>query len=573
LRKSSIRPRLYVIFIVFIGIFVFYVTRLTLLHVYPTTRVSTLADNQHNIILQLKPKRGDILDRNLNKLAVDYNVYSVFAVPMKIPADKKDRTARLLSKTLKIDEGLIRDRLMTDQQFAWIKREVEKSESDKVKALDLDGVELRKENKRFYPNGALASHIIGFSGLDDNGLEGIEFLCNGYLKGTPGWRWTIRDAKRRDIASGDEKIIPPADGLNVVLTIDEAIQHIAERELDKAFKKHNAKAASIIVMDPANGDILALANRPAYDLNEFSASSEDERRNRAVTDIYEPGSVFKVVTAACALEKGLVEPEQEFFCENGAYRIGGRILHDHHPYENLTFRQVIEKSSNIGVTKIAELIGKEGLYKYIKLFGFGELSEINMPGEAAGILRPPKKWSAVSISAIPIGQEVGVTTVQLASAISVIANDGYLMKPRIISRIVDKEGRIIKEFAPERVRRVLSSGTLEIMREILMGVVENGTGKRARLKRYTSAGKTGTAQKIGFDGRYSHSKFFASFMGFAPGDDPKIAIVVSVDEPTPVYYGGSVSAPVFKNVADEVLKYLKVEADKVEKSAKEAVKI
>lgn len=559
--KRVYKSRLFIIFIFFISIFTFYATRIIFIQVFRATNLSKLAAKQHNIILELQPERGDILDRNLRKFAVDYNVFSIYAIPNAIRQADKTGISDALCGILDVNRDLVLDRLKKDKSFVWIKREVDRETAESVSALNISGVKMLKEYKRFYPKAALASHVVGFAGLDDSGLEGVELAYDGYLKGLPGWRWTVKDAKRRDIISGDTKLIPASEGLNVILTIDENIQYIAERELDQVFQRYNAKGASVIVMDPHNGDILALANRPTFDLNGFSSSSYDERRNRAVTDIYEPGSVFKIITAASALESKVADIDQKFFCENGEYKIGGRILHDHKPYGELSFSEIIEKSSNIGVTKIAELLGKDELYKFAKLFGFGERTGIDMPGEVRGILHHPSKWSSVSISSVPIGQEIAATSIQLARAVAVIANGGFLVKPRVVKEIRDTSGNIIKSFPAIEVRRVISEDTASVMRDILMGVIERGTGKKARLKMYTAAGKTGTAQKVEEGGRYSHSKFIASFLGFAPAVDPKVVILVMVDEPGPVYYGGTVAAPVFGRIAEEVLKYMKVEPD------------
>ncbi|NQT06069.1 MAG: hypothetical protein HQ575_00855 [Candidatus Omnitrophica bacterium] len=562
MHKSFNKSRLFVVFIVFISILTFYLTRIIYLQIFKSKDYSIIADNQHNILLQIEPQRGDIYDRNLRKMAIDCKVDSVYAVPIEMPGSDKGEIAANLSRLLDLNEDMILARLNQEKSFVWIKREVDKDTSERIEDLNLKSVRLLKEHKRFYPNGPLASHLIGFTGIDDTGLEGIELLYDGYLRGTPGWRWTVRDAKRRDIISEDVKFIPPSDGLSVVLTIDEAMQHIAENSLDEVFKKYKAKAASIIVMDPHNGDILALASRPSFNPNEFSTAGADLYRNRCVTDMYEPGSVFKVFTAACAIEEGLVDINQNFFCEDGEYRIAGRILHDHKPLGTLTFREVIEKSSNIGVCKIAEIIGKERLYKFIKLFGFGELTGADIPGEIEGIVRRPSEWSAVSISSVPIGQEIAVTSMQLVTAVSAIANGGYLMKPRVVREVRDSGGNIIKSFDPAIVRQVISTETADIIKDIMKGVVESGTGGNARLEGYTTAGKTGTAQKVEAHGGYSHTKFVASFVGFAPAVDPRITILVTVDEPRPVYYGGSVAAPVFRDAARDILRYMKIEYDK-----------
>ncbi len=518
--------------------------------------------------MEIEPERGDIYDRNLQKLAIDCKVSSLYASPNQISTESKPAMATALSDILGMDREIIFDRLSRDKSFVWIAREVEKEIAAEITGLGLEGLKLMKENKRFYPKGRLASHIIGFTGIDDRGLEGIELEYDDFLKGKPGYRQTIRDAKRRDILSGDISFVPPSNGLDIVLSIDEAIQYIAQTYLDNACKKRKAKSGTVIVMDPYTGDILALANHPSYDLNAVSTTNADVRRNRAFTDIYEPGSVFKIVTASCALENDVAAMDQEFFCEDGEYYIGGRILHDHKPHGTLTFTEVFEKSSNIGVTKIAEIIGKDELYRFIKLFGFGEASGIKATGEVQGIIRRPDEWSGVSISAVPMGQEVAVTSIQLIMAMSAIANGGELLEPHIVSRIVSEDNNVIKSSSRAVKRRILSKATAKKMKSILKGVVERGTGRNARLDLYTSAGKTGTAQKVGPDGKYSHSKFVASFIGFAPVNRTRIAVLVSLDEPQGTYYGGTVAAPVFKEVAGDVLKYLKVKPDKGRDSIK-----
>lgn len=567
MERRNFRSRFFFVFLIFIAALSFFLARIISIQLFKSPHLSELAHNQHNILLEIEPERGEIYDRNLNTLAIDCPVYSVYAAPDRIEKDDRLEIARSLSGVLRLDKEAVLEKLSQEKSFVWIKREIEKGLADRVDRQELEGIYLIKEHKRFYPKGSLASHLIGFTGMDDTGLEGVEYTYEGYLKGSPGWRWTVRDAKRRDIVSKDTKYIPPSDGLNVILTIDEAIQHIAERELERVYKRYKAKGASIIIMDPHNGDILALANRPSFDLNEFASTGAESLRNKAVADLYEPGSVFKIVTASCAVEKNAVNIDQTFFCEDGEYYIGGRILHDHKPHGDLTFEEIIKKSSNIGMTKVAQVLGKKEVYEFIKLFGFNRPTGIDMPGEAKGILSPPHKWSATSISAIPIGQEIAVTSIQLITAMSAIANGGYLMKPRVVREIRDGGGNSIKTFEPVTVRRILSYESADKMRSILRGAVDNGTGKRAGLDGYTAAGKTGTAQKLEPDGRYSHAKFIASFIGFAPADDPKIVVLVSVDEPRPLYYGGTVAAPVFKNTATDVLRYLKIEPDRGGKSA------
>jgi cell division protein FtsI (penicillin-binding protein 3) len=310
-------------------------------------------------------------------------------------------------------------------------------------------------------------------------------------------------------------------------------------------------------MDPHTGAILALANRPTFELNEHGNAGKDQIRNRSICDLFEPGSVFKIVTASAALEEKKVSEEDKFFCENGSYRVGPHILHDHQPHGILTFRQVIEESSNIGTTKVAQILGGDVIYRYVKLFGFGAKLGIDLPGEIPGMTKEPRLWSKTSIAAVPIGQEVGVTALQLINAISVIANGGQLMKPYIVEEIRDKYGESIKKFQPILIRKVISLDTADRVKKILTGVVEEGTGTLAKVKGYSAAGKTGTAQKLEPNGAYSHNKFVASFIGFAPAEDPVVAIAVVIDDPHPYYFGGVVAAPVFKNVAGDVIRYLK----------------
>ena len=483
-------------------------------------------------------------------------VDSVYASPNEIKDKDKEAIIRQLGPLLKLSDTYLRDRLSRKKSFIWIARKVNPEQSAAIKRLKIKGLGFLKESKRSYPNSYLASQVIGFAGIDNVGLEGLELYYDKYLKGQAGWAMFLRDArqKRLDIW---ERMVLPKDGYEVVLTIDEVIQYIAERELDKAFKTYHAKGASIIVMDPHTGAILAMANRPTYDLNDSNQASKDTVRNRAVCDLFEPGSVFKIVTASAAIEEKRVSEQDKFFCENGSYRVATHTLHDHRPHGWLTFREVIEQSSNIGTTKVAQLLGPDTVYRYIRLFGFGEKLGIDLRGEIPGMISQPRRWSKISIAAIPIGQEVGVTALQLASAISVIANGGQLMKPYVVHEIRDRQGENIKQFSPAMIRKVISSDTANRIKTILAGVVEEGTGKLAKVPGFTSAGKTGTAQKLEPNGTYSHSKFVASFIGFAPVEDPLVTIVVIVDDPHPYYFGGVVAAPVFRNVASDTIRYLK----------------
>jgi cell division protein FtsI/penicillin-binding protein 2 len=519
--------------------------------------LSKLALDQYKTFICLLPKRGVIYDRNLKELAISINLNSIYLDPLLV--EDKASAAQNLSKTLGLSTEEILNKLNEDKRFIWLARKVRPETEKAVRRLHIKGVDFIKEPQRVYPNAVLASHVIGFVGLDDNGLEGVELVFDKFLKGTIGWRYTIRDAKQREVPGYEYREIPPADGNDVVLTIDSIVQAFAERELDAAFKKYNAKGGSIIIMDPYNGDIFALANRPTYNPNNIKEYPVEARRNRAVCDFFEPGSSFKIVTASAVLEEGVVCPEDKFFCENGEYKWCNHVYHDHKPHGWLAFRDVIKHSSNIGTMKAGLKLGGDNLYRYVKRFGFGKKTGIELTGEAEGIVRPPNRWSKLSLCSISMGQEVTATALQLACAISSIANGGYYVKPRIIYRVQDKAENVIGKFELKKLHRVISEETAFEMRQILRGVVDGGTGTLAEIKGYFPAGKTGTAQKIEPNGTYSHRKFVASFIGFLPFDNPRFTVVIVLDEPRPYYYGGVVCAPVFKKVAEELMLYCKIE--------------
>lgn len=554
------RRRCNAVFLFFFTFLIFCIARLLFIQIFGSRYLAGLARQQHNLFVELEPRRGNIYDSNFKPQTVNLAVDSLFATPQNISDKDKETIIRQLIPILNVDYAYLKDRLYSKKSFIWLARKITSLQSEAIKKLNIKGLGFIKENKRCYPNGYLASHIIGFAGLDNKGLEGIELYYDKYLKGESGWALFLRDARQKKLDLW-EKMVLPRDGYDLVLTIDEVIQYIAESQLDKAFKLYHAKGASIIVMDPHTGAILALANRPTFDLNEAGNVNIDLMRNRSICDLFEPGSAFKIVTASAALEEKKVGEEDKFFCENGTYRLANHILHDHRPHAWLNFKEVIEQSSNIGTTKVAQILGKDLLYRYIKLFGFGSKLGIDLPGEIAGMTKEPRFWSKTSIGAVPIGQEIGVTALQLVSAISTIANGGRLMRPYIVKEIRDKQGEIIKGFSPTMIRKVISIDTALRVKRILAGVIENGTGKLAKIEDISSAGKTGTAQKLEPDGRYSHNKFVASFIGFAPLEDPIIAIAVVVDEPRPYYFGGVIAAPVFKNVAGEVLRYLKTKQE------------
>ncbi|HAH21105.1 MAG: hypothetical protein A2Y00_00415 [Omnitrophica WOR_2 bacterium GWF2_43_52] len=541
----------------FFLLFTLCLSRLAYIQFFKSRYLSAIANQQHNLLIELEPLRGAFYDRNLKPQAFNLPCDSLYASARNIK--DKETTIKKIKEIVGLDYAYLKSRLYRDKAFVWIARKLPFDQVEKIKKLKLDGIGFVRESRRCYPNKSLAVHEIGFVGIDNTGLEGLEMFYDSYLKGTSGWAQVLRDARQNQLLWKD--MLMPKNGQEIVLTIDEFIQFVTERELDIAYRKFRAKGASVIVMDPKTGEILAMANRPTYDPNSPQNANLDARRNRAVADMFEPGSVFKIVTASAALEEGTFKESDRFFCENGSYKVANHILHDHQPHGWLTFSHVIAESSNIGTTKIAQGLGADIIYKYAAAFGFGKSTGIYMPGEISGVLKAPKTWSKTSIGAVPIGHEVGVTALQLACAISVIANGGVLMKPFIVKSIRYDSGEVIDEYKPQEVRRVISPATARRMKDILVLATEEGTGKLARVSDFKVAGKTGTAQKIEPNGTYSHSKYIASFIGFAPADDPLIAVVVTLDEPRPYYFGGVVAAPVFKRISQDVVNYLKLQRD------------
>ena len=549
---SRIRKVLYALIIAFALLGV----RLVFVQLGASKSLSDIASSQYKLSVSLLPKRGVIYDRNLKELAISINLNSIFAEPFKIK--NKSAASQKLASALGINSDEIYRKLSQEKGFVWLARRVSPDATRSVRALDIKGIGYIKEPQRVYPNGVVASHILGFTDTDNNGLEGMELRFDKYLKGVMGYRYATRDAKQREVPGYDYREILPIDGDNIVLTIDSVIQSFAERELEDGYEKYHAKGACIIIMDPFTGDILALSNRPSFNPNNAKNSPPDFRRNRAICDFFEPGSSFKIVAASGLLEEKAVKPSEKFFCENGSYKWCGHTYHDHTPHGWLEFRDVIKFSSNIGTMKAAQRLGSEKLYKYIKKFGFGARTGIELSGEVTGITSHPSTWSKLSLCSISMGQEVTVTAIQLARAISVLANGGNLVKPRIVERIEDRTGHIIQKFESKKPQRVISEETSKEMRDILRGVVDDGTATIAEVEGYFPAGKTGTAQKVESNGTYSHRKFTASFIGFVPYDDPKFVIVVIMDEPRPFYYGGVVCTPVFKKVAGELMRYSKI---------------
>lgn len=559
--QEDVKSRLRLVFIVLFCLLSALTVRLAYLQFVLKDSLVCKARNQHKMTIVLEPKRGEIYDTKGRVLALNVPTKSVFVVPDDIVSPYP--VVEALSPVLGIDRETLFGKITQKKTFVYLKRKIDRDTALKIEQLKLKGVYLHEDTKRFYPKNELLAQILGVVDIDDNGLEGIELYCNRYLKGTPGVRLSEKDAAGREIIPLRFQDVQPIDGNNITLTIDEIVQHIVETELETAFQTFHPQSASAIVMDVKTGDILAMANRPTFDPNKVNDYPAENRRNRAITDFFEPGSTFKSITGVAALNENVVRLEDTFFCENGAWHVANHTLRDSHPYGTLTFKQIIEVSSNIGICKVGARLGANRLYSYVKNFGFGALTGITLPGEVSGISRPVSRWSKLSMTAIPMGQELTVTPLQLVRAYAAIANGGVLLKPRIIKRIVSAKGELVKEYLPEPVRRVVSEQATKHITTALKAVVgAHGTAKRANVDGYEVAGKTGTAQKVGPDGRYSHSLFFSSFIGFVPADNPRVVIMVCLNEPRPQYYGGVVAAPAFKEIASRVMKYMDVPPDK-----------
>ena len=525
-----------------------------------------MAEGQHLRELRLSPRRGAIYDRQGAELAVSVDVDSVYANPRRLRAMDQDpgQTARRLAAILDVDPKVLAKRLDTERFFVWVDRHVTPHEATRVAKLDIPGVGLTTEARRFYPNRHLAAHLLGFADIDGRGIEGVELAFENRLRGADRQVEAIRD-RRGQVVFADGTIDDFVNqGQNVVLTIDKAIQHIAERELALGVRTFEARGGSVVVMDPMNGEILALANYPPFNPNEPSKHAVAHRRNRAVVDRFEPGSTVKPFTMAAALAAGAVRPDQPINCENGVTRIGGRLLHDAHPYEWLTPTQVLAHSSNIATAKIALDLGKRDLYRAFRRFGFGEPTQVGLPGETGGILRHYSRWYEIDVAAVSFGQGMSVTNLQMATAMSALANGGRLMRPRLIERVTDAEGVVVEETKPEVRRQVVPRRVAKLVSQMLTAVTEpGGTAMEAAVEGYLVAGKTGTAQKADYiRGGYAKDKWLASFIGFAPAEAPRIVISVVIDEPVIAHYGGTVAGPVFRRIAEVTLRHMGVAPDR-----------
>jgi len=521
--------------------------------------------------VEIPVPRGTIYDRNGKVLAMSVPYYSLYIDSWKINHQKKkdpsypEKLKEELISTLHINREELESKLQ--QRYPLIKKELSVEEYKALTEKNLPGTVFLPSYKRIYPRGTLACHILGFAGIDGYGLEGVELYYNNILQGEKGISLVLKDGTGDLIYSVEKKLSLPRPGKDIYLTIDTNLQYIVEEEIENVYYKYNAASVSAIVIDYDTGEILALANIPKYDPNNPDEFSPSDRRNRAVTDLFEPGSIFKIVTAAAAIEEGLISPDDIIYCENGSWFVRNHFLRDVHPYGSLKVREIIEKSSNIGTVKIAMKLGEEKLYDYCKKFKFGKPTGVDLPGEIGGILRPLNLWSGYSITAVPIGQEVGINALQGITAMAAIANGGYLIQPHILKGIKEKSETLIPWKGQER-QRILSQETCETLTKILQDVTgPEGTAPLANIPGYNISGKTGTAQKI-VNKHYSKDRFVASFVGFLQHKDARLLVLVKVDEPKSVYYGGLVAAPAFKNIMWRSLQHLNVPPELFEEEHK-----
>jgi len=532
--------------------------RLVYLQIFCYGDFERRAQHQQQRSFDLSPKRGVIYDRAGRELAMSIQVDSAFVVPSEAP--DLSNTISLITRITKDDPRAVLADCRAHKTFCWVARKADAEVIERIRALNLQGIHYQKEAKRFYPKRELAAQILGYVGTDDQGLSGLERQFNQQLQGKPGKLMISVDARKRWFASVEKE---PESGNSVVLTVDQNIQYIAERELERGMEETHAIAGTVIVENPHTGEILALTNRPTFNPNIRKEIRNEALKDRAVSDVYEPGSTFKMVTISAGLEEKITRPDEMFDCQMGSIVINGMRIRDSKPHGVLSVADILAESSDVGAIKVALRLGDERFYKYIRAFGFGQQTGIELPGETRGLTKPVERWSKVSIGAISMGQEIGISPLQLISLISTIANDGVHVPPRVVAgTIMPQSTPQTIAFQPAEGTRVVSSLTAAEMRQMLQGVVLHGTGRKAILEGYSSAGKTGTAQKVDpATGLYSKTKYVASFAGFAPINDPQIAVVVILDSAVGLHQGGQVSAPVFQRIMQQVLEYMHVPHD------------
>lgn len=555
--ERGVRIRLRCIGLCFIVVCVAIVVRSFQFQVLATEQWRAKAERQYQKVIPLAPQRGAIYDRKGEALAVSLEVDSLFLEPQRV--SDVPRTASALSSALELPYDTVKNKLSSGKNFVWLKRQLTPQESGRIDRK-LPGIGFAKEHQRFYPNAQLAGQMLGFTGLDPDGLEGLELKYNDLLLGQGGYLVTEKDNLGRAIGAGSQKVEGAGPGGHLVLTIDKNVQYIAEKELAQGVLSAGAKAGCVVILEPATGRVLAMASMPDFNPNAVSRYRPANWRNRVLSDTYEPGSTFKVFVLAAALNEGVVKPYQYIDCEMGSYSVGGKVIHDHSPHGAITVSDILKYSSNIGFAKIGKKLERQRLHHYLTEFGFGAPSGVDLPGETTGLLRKPKQWFEIDLAAISFGQGVTVTPMQVATAMTAIANGGNLMQPYLVEKVVDGFGEVIEEHQPKVVRQVVSREVANSVRDMMMTVTEQGgTGTLAVVPGYRTAGKTGTAQKADpVSGGYSKDKRVASFVGFIPAENPKLVMLVMLDEPTGQVYGGLIAAPIFSRIASQTLQYLGV---------------
>jgi cell division protein FtsI (penicillin-binding protein 3) len=551
-RAATIRRRVLLVAVAFVTWAAVIEGRLVYLQVYRQADLSARAERQQRRTIEVPAKRGEILDRQGRTLAYSVGADSIYAVPPEI-ADP-ERTLGALCRVLRDCSREFRsralERMRKQRAFVWVRRQVSPEEARTIEALNLEGIGLLKESRRFYPSKSIAAHVLGYVGLDNTGLAGIELAYDRFIRGKPGTALVQTDARRHAFSRTER---PPTTGATVELTIDQVLQWIAERELKSGIRQHRAVSGTVVIMDPWTGEVLAMANEPTFNPNKFGKAKPAELRNRAIQDIYEPGSTFKIVTASAALEERVIRPSDYVDVSQGYIRIGSRQIDDVHRYKALSFTDVIVKSSNVGAIKVGLKLGADRLNRYVRRFGFGRTLSPDLKGEERGIV-----WSQLNDSAlasVSMGYQIGVTPLQMAAAVSSVANGGQLIEPRLVHAIQGPSGRVT--VAPKTIRRTINDETAAALTAMMEEVVERGTAQSAKVDGFTIAGKTGTAAKL-VNGVYSKSDYMSSFVGFLPSRKPVATIIVVIDSPRGAYYGGVVAAPIFKRIAQATLRHFGV---------------
>jgi len=550
----------------FIGLFSIFSFRLIYLQAIKHDEYAGLAAETHVHRQIIHAERGMILDANDEVLADNIPMETVVADATHL--NNRQETVALVSHELGIPSRELAEKLAGERRYVVIKREVSAATAnalpEKLRAGNLRGIYFEHDAKRIYPNGSMLCHVIGFTDFDHHGIQGVEASMEEYLHGEDGYRFIEHNRAGKEIVPYRGQERAPRDGYQVHLTVDLGLQNIVENEIDAAMAQYSPQKATIILMRPQTGEILAMANRPNFDLNLRSEARPEQMKNRAIIDMMEPGSTFKIVAAAAALNERKVRPDSSIFCENGLWSFGGAALHDHRAFSNLSVREILIKSSNIGAAKLALTVGDQKFYEYIRRFGFGERTGIELPGEINGLIRPPKSWSKISITRIPMGQEVGVTPLQMTVAMATIANGGKLIMPRIVKSITTSDGKSLSSLSPVVLRQVIAPETAKEISEALRGVVsDRGTAAAAAVPGFTIAGKTGTAQKVDPRGGYEQGKYVVSFAGFLPAEHPEFVGLVVLDDAhtskPELNYGGLVAGPIFSRVAEKAARYLDLE--------------